>query len=103
MPSKSVTPWYLDKGLYAMALGVLVPLLNSALKLNLDDAKIGEILFVVASYIAAHKFKSAKVLIAEIEHDAIAAVSSGYVTNAQAAWSTQAQAQTAAIQGGVKP
>lgn len=73
VPTQSVTPWYEDKALYVMALGVVLPFLSGLLGLQLDPVKVASILVPVVTYIIAHKAKSGAVLVAEIKARATAA------------------------------
>ncbi len=79
--TQSVTPWYEDKGLYVMGLGVLLPFLSKLLGIQLDPEKVAMFLIPVVTYIVSHKLKSGAVLIAEIKARAIQAVAVTPVDN----------------------
>jgi hypothetical protein len=72
--STAVTPWYLDKALYALVLGALVPVLNAKLGLHLDPVTVAGFLIAVVAYIAGHKWKSGTIRAAEIDHQTQVAV-----------------------------
>jgi hypothetical protein len=66
-----VTPWYLDKALYVMVFGAILPFVSTAIGIPLDPEKVIALVIPVVAYIIAHKAKSGAVLIAEIKARAI--------------------------------
>jgi hypothetical protein len=72
--SSASTPWYLDKALYVLVLGALVPVLNAKLGLNLSPEVVAGFLVAVVAYIAGHKWKSGTIRAAEISHQTQVAV-----------------------------
>ena len=72
--SQSVTPAWKDKALWVTVLGLLLPVLSAKLGVQLDPDKVAGILILAASYVIAHKGKSAAIVVAEIKAAAVRAV-----------------------------
>lgn len=64
--STAVTPFYLDKALYVLVLGALLPILNAKFGWNLNTEQVAAVLLAVVAYVAGHKWKAGTVRAAEI-------------------------------------
>jgi hypothetical protein len=85
IPTQSVSAWYLDKGLWVMLLGVLLPFISKWLGVTLDPTKVAAYVIPIVAYILAHKAKSGAVLVAEIKARAATALGPTPTTPADAA------------------
>jgi hypothetical protein len=85
IPTQSITPWYLDKALWATALGLVLPFLSSLVGFPLDPTRCAAILIPIVAYVVAHKAKSGAVLVAEIKARATQAVSAPVPSTPQGA------------------
>lgn len=74
METQSVTPFWQDKKLYAMVLGVLLPFISKWVGIELDPEKVALFLIPIVTYIVTHGLKSGAVLVAEIKAKAITQV-----------------------------
>ena len=72
MNSQSISPWYLDKGLYVMALNFILPLLSAKLGWTISADKVAAFAVASVAFILAHKAKSWSILKTELEAVALA-------------------------------
>lgn len=87
----SNTPFYEDKGFWAMLLAPLFAYLNSKFNLSLSAAEIVGLVLPVVAYIVGHKYKSAQVLVAEIQASAAKIAAATPAPSAAAALSAAAK------------
>lgn len=74
MDSQSITPWYLDKNLYVTVLGMILPMLSAKLGVQLSADKIAGLVLLVVTFVSAHSWKSAVILLKELEQKALSKV-----------------------------
>jgi hypothetical protein len=67
METQSITPWYLDKSLWLLVTNPLLNILSSKLGISLSPEAFIATLLPVITFIIMHKWKSGKIVIAEIE------------------------------------
>jgi hypothetical protein len=70
MDSQAVTPWYLDKGIWVTFIALIFTVLNQKFGWTLNAEEIVGLMMPVVAYIVMHKYKSGRVLVAEIQANA---------------------------------
>jgi hypothetical protein len=69
----SVTPFYLDKGLWVSVLTPVLLWLNQKFGLALDAATIIGMVLPVVAYVIGHKWKSSNIAVAQVQAASAAA------------------------------
>jgi hypothetical protein len=72
VPDVSVTPFYLDKGLWVSVLTPVLLWLNQKFGLALDAATIIGMVLPVVAYVIGHKWKSSAIAVAQVQAAAAA-------------------------------
>ncbi len=72
--TQSVSPWYLDKAVYAVVFNMLTTVMLQLFHVNLDPVALGSIALSVVTFIVMHKWKSRAIVVAEIQANARAVV-----------------------------
>lgn len=62
----AITPILQDKALWVTLLGVLLQPISKKLGINLDPPQVYGIFALLVGYVAAHKWKSAAIVLAQI-------------------------------------